>query len=327
MRVKFSILLTFGGAVMQCYLFVHFREKTTPDGEQVFFALSRDGFHWEKVNDGRPVLWAFYGDRGVRDHTIIRAEDGAFHIFSTDLSLAYGMRGKYGNNWANIGRHGSKALSHWRSEDLIHWTEQALIPLGDDSFGCLWAPDILRDSATGEYVLHFSSTRAETGFAWHSIHAVRTRDFEHFSAPYELYRKEDCPVIDSAIYEEDGRYYLFLKSTANPENIILLQAPSLEGPWERVERFDERMQVLDSGMYEGATAVRLEDGRWCLFVDYYGVPGDGQGYVPFVAPSLASGDFVRADEAFSFPYGFKHGTILTITEEEYQRIRGHRWPW
>ena len=32
---------------MSCYLFVHFREKTTPDGEQVYFALSRDGFRWE----------------------------------------------------------------------------------------------------------------------------------------------------------------------------------------------------------------------------------------------------------------------------------------
>ena len=31
---------------MQAYLFVHFRERTTPDGEQVYFALSRDGFHW-----------------------------------------------------------------------------------------------------------------------------------------------------------------------------------------------------------------------------------------------------------------------------------------
>ena len=28
---------------MQNYLFVHFREKTTPDGEQVHFSLSRDG--------------------------------------------------------------------------------------------------------------------------------------------------------------------------------------------------------------------------------------------------------------------------------------------
>ena len=45
----------------QAYLFVHFREKTTPDGEQVYFGISRDGFHWEAVNDGAPVLWAYSG--------------------------------------------------------------------------------------------------------------------------------------------------------------------------------------------------------------------------------------------------------------------------
>ena len=54
----------------QAYLFVHFREKTTPDGEQVYFDISRDGFHWEAVNDGAPVLWAYYGDKGVRDFSI-----------------------------------------------------------------------------------------------------------------------------------------------------------------------------------------------------------------------------------------------------------------
>ena len=43
---------------MQNYLFVHFREKTSPDGEQVYFAISRDGFHWEALNGGQPVLWA-----------------------------------------------------------------------------------------------------------------------------------------------------------------------------------------------------------------------------------------------------------------------------
>ena len=41
---------------MQAYLFVHFREKTTPDGEQVYFGVSKDGFNWEEVNGGAPVL-------------------------------------------------------------------------------------------------------------------------------------------------------------------------------------------------------------------------------------------------------------------------------
>ena len=84
--------------------------------------------------------------------------------------------------------------------------------------------------------------------------------------------------------------------------------------------FDESMAGLEEGVYEAPAAVRLEDGRWCLFLDYYGVPGEGQGYVPFVADSLAGGRFVRADERFTFPYGYKHGTILTITPGQYERL-------
>ena len=119
---------------------------------------------------------------------------------------------------------------------------------------------------------------------------------------------------------------MFLKSEGNPERIVLLRAQQLSGPWTRVPAFDEAMQSLQAGQYEAPTAVRLEDGRWCLFLDYYGVRGAGQGYVPFVAPSLQSGAFIRSDAAFSFPYGFKHGTILTITPEEYERIQAYRWP-
>ena len=40
------------------YLSVHFREKLTVDGEQVHFALSRDGFHWQQINGGKPVLFS-----------------------------------------------------------------------------------------------------------------------------------------------------------------------------------------------------------------------------------------------------------------------------
>lgn len=86
-----------GKNTMQAYLFVHFREKTTPDGEQVYFGLSKDGFHWEAVNEGNPVLWAYHGDKGVRDFTVTRAQNGKFYILATDLSLSYGMRNQYHN--------------------------------------------------------------------------------------------------------------------------------------------------------------------------------------------------------------------------------------
>ena len=40
---------------------------------------------------------------------------------------------------------------------------------------------------------------------------------------------------------------------------------------------------------------------------------------------MKSGEFIRSDAAFKFPYGFKHGTLLTITEEEYDRMKAHDW--
>lgn len=311
---------------MQNYLFVHFREKTSPEGEQVYFAISRDGFHWEALNDSQPILWAYYGDHGVRDMTVVRDRaTGRFHIFATDLSLSYGMRGKYQHSWRNINLHGSKALAHWWSDDLTHWSEQEMITLGDENYGCLWAPDIIFDPEQEDYVLHWSSTHSSNSFGPMAIYYSRTKDFVTYTEPKLLYRKEDSGCIDSAMYEEGGKYYLFVKSEKNPETMIELVSDHVTGPFTRVPAFDAAMNTVKAGLYEAPTAVRLEDGRWALFIDYYGARGAGQGYVPFLAPSLASGDFVRSDASFHFPYGFKHGTILTITEEEFDRMKARDW--
>mgnify|MGYP002236727979 CR=1 FL=1 len=79
----------------------------------------------------------------------------------------------------------------------------------------------------------------------------------------------------------------------SPARILLLRSDEITGPYTRIEAFDKSMETIEEGKYEAATAVKLEDGRWCLFLDYYGVPGAGQGYVPFVADSLASGNFIK----------------------------------
>lgn len=306
----------------QAYLFVHFKEKRTPDGEQVYFSVSTDGFHWEEVNHGMPILWSYEGDKGVRDFTITRTKDGKFVILATDLSLAYGWPYQYKQSWAEISNNGSKDLVMWQSEDLIHWSNQKMLHLGDENFGCLWAPDIIYDKAHDDYVIHWSSSHKKNNYGPKGIFYSRTKDFETFTEAAELYRKpDDTPVIDSAMYEEDGQYYCFLKSERNPSRIILVKSDCVTGPFTKVDAFDESMAVLEEGLYEAPTAFQLEDGRWCLMLDFYGTDATGQGYVPFLADSLASGKFVRSDAAFSFPYGFKHGTVLTITMEEYERLK------
>ncbi len=308
------------------YLFVHFKEKKTPDGEQVYFALSRDGFVWETVNDGQPVLWSFLGDRGVRDMTIVTTQEGRTHIIATDLSLAYHLNGKYQGLWSVITARGSQMLSMWSSDDMVTWEPQRMIDFPGTHFGCLWAPDILKLPG-GEYLLHWTSSLRENGILRQSIYGSVTRDFIRFDTPRLVYGNPGGSVIDSAIYEEDGLYYLFLKSQYGSSGIDMLRASDPFGPYETVEGFRASLDLDNPGQYEAPTAFKLPDGRWCLMLDYFGVPGKGQGYVPFVSDTLASGRFVRADEAFSFPYGFKHGTVLTIPWDTYERLRAVReWP-
>lgn len=313
---------------MSAYLFVHFKEKRTPDGEQVYFGISKDGFHWDTVNEGNPILWSYEGDKGVRDFTITRTKEGKFVILATDLSLAYGMPYQYEHSWEKVSRNGSKCLVMWQSDDLIHWSDQKMLHLGDENFGCLWAPDIIYDKKQDDYVIHWSSSHSCNNFGPKAIFYSRTKDFETFTAPAELYRKEDGgPVIDSAMYEEDGKYYCFLKSEGTPSHVILVQSDNITGPFTRVKEFDTCMELLEQGKYEAPTAFRTATGEWCLMLDFYGCGAEGQGYVPFLADSLASGKFIRSDASFSFPYGFKHGTVLSITEEEYQRLAAfHKLP-
>ncbi|MCR5101566.1 MAG: 1,4-beta-xylanase, partial [Butyrivibrio sp.] len=87
---------------MSAFLFVHFKEKYTPDGEQIYFGLSKNGFVWEEVNGGEPVLETHLGDCGVRDHAIMRKMDGSFVILATDLSLANHFEGKYHGSWEYV---------------------------------------------------------------------------------------------------------------------------------------------------------------------------------------------------------------------------------
>ena len=307
---------------MRNYLFVHFKERRTPEGEQVYFGLSKDGYTWEAVNGGNPVLWSMIGEKGVRDCTIIRSDNGKFYIIATDLSLSYNMRTVYHNSWHEIQQNGSNHLMMWESEDLVHWSEQKPLPVRKPGEGCCWAPDIIQDKKTGEYIIRWSSPNKAKNMEM-SIYYVKTKDFEHFTEPAVLYEKEDSGIIDSCMVEEDGVFYLWVKSDKNPCGVIMLKSDCITGPFERMPEFDEEMTGLEggSGAYEAPTACRLKDGSYCLMLDYFGVRGKGQGYVPFLAKDISSGVFKRSDKSFSYPYGFKHGTILSITEEEYERIR------
>ena len=79
----------------------------------------------------------------------------------------------------------------------------------------------------------------------------------------------------------------------------------------------------NAGSYEAPTTIVLPDGRWCLMIDFFGCEKAKMGYVPFVSSKPGDSNFTMAKESFSFPYGFKHGGTVEITEEEYDRLVNH----
>ena len=319
---------------MGAYLFAHFKEKTTPDGEQVYFGLSKDGYTWEAVNGGEPVLWSKLGDEGVRDFCIARTKDNKFVILATDLSLANHFNGKYEGNWNIVNQKGSPYLSLWKSDDLINWSEQKLVRVVDDSFGCAWAPDIIFDEDKNQYMVHWSSVKKGDEDRKMAIYCAWTSDFETYTKPKLFARREGTQIIDSNMVYEDGWYYRFIKWNTADGHIYLERSRSLEiknesglsedNGWESMPAFDEEMLKLEAGQYEAPTCFKMADGKWCVMLDFYGTAvKEEQGYVPFVAEDISTGRFVRSDAKFSFPYGFKHGTVMPITDEEYDRIKAH----
>lgn len=311
---------------MQAYLFVHFKEKDTVDGEQVYFSISRDGYHWEEVNNGKPVLWCHDGEKGARDFTIIRhKKNGKFYMLATDLCLVRNLKEKYHDSWAEVAAYGSKCLDVWESDNLTDWSAQRLVPVCNDDYGCVWAPDIIYDKIQENYIVHWSSTHKRSGYKNKGIYYSRTVDFISFTEPEPLYCIENKDYIDSAIYEENGIYYMILKSENRSESVRMLRSKNITGPYENVREFEESADRLEPGVFEGPTAVQLPDGSWNLFLDYYGGKEEIKGYIPFRMKALSEGHFERREDLFSFPGRFKHGTILTISSEEYDRLKYHRW--
>ena len=303
------------------YLFTHFREKITDDGEQIYFSVSRDGYNWEELNSGKPIVTCSDGEKGCRDIEIVRLGDKGFVLVCTDLCIVHHMDENYNVDWDYINHNGSKSLSMWFSDDLIHFSEQRVTFMGREDLGCLWAPEVFYDEENGEYLVHFSSTTAEDGFSQMSIFASRTKDFMSFTRP-ELFFKADSNILDSHIVKIGDTYHLFYKHANNPSGNMHAVSSSLSGPWKNDEKFHEIMQSLKSpGSYEAPTTLVLSDNKWCLMLDFFGCEKDKMGYVPFISEGVGNSDFVMAKEKFSFPYGFKHGHAVEITEEEYLRLK------
>ncbi len=295
---------------MAGYLFVHFIGEGQ-DGEQIYFSLSRDGFHWQDLNDGKPILYSRKGEMGVRDPYLVRSSgNGRFYLIATDLRI------QAGKGWAAAQEEGSRDLIVWESPDLIHWSEERSCRVGIPEAGCVWAPEAVYDREKEAFLVFFASMVKSGGdkAAKQRIYAAYTKDFREFSETFQYMERENH-VIDTTILESGGRYYRISKDETE-KVLILEEADALLGEFTRISS-----PVLDAlkGV-EGPEGYLLPDGKtWCLIVDRF---AEGKGYLPMVTDDLSSGDF-RILEPDEYDMGHakkRHGGVLAVTDEEYERL-------
>lgn len=198
---------------------------------------------------------------------------------------------------------------HWK--DLVSWKGPKAHTIGVEGAGCVWAPEAIYDESE-DAILVFWASMVERK---QRIYAAYTKDFQTFGDPFLFLEKENH-VIDSTIIRTEEGYYRYTKDETT-KNIVADFAKTL-----KPEDFKEIPSETLSELYgvEGPEIFKFNDREeWCLIADRFAT---GKGYLPLVTKSLKTGAFTVLNDT-QFDMGVtkkRHGGIIPITEEEYQRL-------
>lgn len=297
---------------MSAYLFAHFTKESL-GGEQVYFAVSRDGLHWEDLNHGEPVLRSDLGEKGVRDPFVVRhPQTGMFHLIGTDLNINNRHEG-----WDGAVHAGSRDIIVWDSPDLVNWSAPRAVTVAPEGAGCAWAPEAIWDETQQAFLVFFAPYTEEDGEGDHQgrhrIYAAWTKDFVDFSPPFK-YIEHARSVIDTTIVHEEGMYYRFSKDEVK-KCIQVEKGADLLGDFTPVP-----CPVLDAMMgLEGPECYQLPDGRWCLICDQYQAR---KGYLPIIIDDLKD---MQPHPLQPGEYDLgrllkRHGGVLRIGDADYDRL-------
>jgi len=280
------------------WLFAGFKDNSA-DG--VYFAVSTDGYHWDLVNDGKPVVAQTEPNELMRDPFIQRAPDNTFRMVWT---------------WA----WGKPAvIGYASSSDLLHWTKHRQLAVTDALPTALnaWAPAMYYDTKKRDWLIFWSSTVPPAGSTStvrdHRIYATHTADFEHFT-PASLFFDPGYNVIDATELIAGSKHYLLFKDERTEpleKHILLAKGDSLDGPWH------DSSAPFTEVWSEGAASITVPGG-YLVYYDHY---RDPQHYGAAFSSDLQH--WSDAAGKISFPTGMRHGSFLHVNAVELMRLRSY----
>lgn len=288
------------------YLFAH---MTNTSYGSLFYSVSRDGYHWETLNDGNTVLPAYHGHPDI-----IKGRDGVYYMISVKLGTGVPML--------------------WSSTDLINWKSTKLSKNifnkitklygynnEEDYYG---APKMFYDKDTDKYIITWHAGNKDgldSYEEWASKRTfyIETSDFKHFTDPKFLFSftgyDENCATIDVIIRKFDGVYYAILKDERWEDKYpdtakrvrIARSMGGATGPYE-----NPGPPILPA-LREAPTIVTSPDeSSLFLYAERYPLY-----YELYEAPSITSAKWT--EHPFEGPDA-RHGCMVRVNENEYQAI-------
>lgn len=303
------------------YLFAYFRnDAKSTNGENIFYAVSKDGYNYESLNGGVPVANASQGTGHSRDPYIMKAQDGAeykYYMVATDANTT--------NNYNNTGLH------TWGSNDLITWDELANPQFATDKGGgsktitnMCWAPEAIWDPVAEKYMVYFSSNEAdsaanESSKIWYSY----TSDFKNFDEKQLLF-DPGYGVIDADITPYKNGYVMMYKKEAS-------SGTGAKKVWytfktgKSPSNSDGEYDTANAKVFESATNTVAEGpevfpisgtSSYGVLVDYFSSGGFGFSYTS----DFESYSKISADNCSINHLNPSHGCIIPISDMEYYNL-------
>ncbi len=315
------------------YLFAYF-SGNWPDGEQVRYAVSDDGYNYRTLNGGRPVVASdtIALKRCVRDPHIIRAQDGkTFYMVLTDMRSSQGWQSNDG-------------IVLMKSTDLLHWEHTAihfparfphLEGFDEGNLHAVWAPQTIWDEKEGKYMVYYSIGRHDWEYPtddpnfnqpyFRIYYSYANEDFTDLSEPRLLFDFGTASIDGDIVYDKkNNEYVLFFKdegrSVMNPrgnfrtrQGVMRATSKSLTGPYEVEYR---HLQKPGQFPVEGSSVFPLiGDEEYILMYDCY-----VNGCYQFCKSSdLKNFEYVQ-DTRTQGNFTPRHGSVIQITDAERQHL-------
>ncbi len=298
------------------YLFAFFPSN---DNENLYYAISSDGYSYTTLNRGQRVMLSdsVAIKKGIRDPHILRGPDGkTFYMVATDMKCAEG--------WDS-----NRGIVMYRSTDLINW-EHHTVHFPDrfpewKNVTRVWAPEVIwdqnyenPDGTKGRMLVYFSLLTNDGKVTYDKVYyCYANDDFSGLITDPEYFYDRGSATIDCDIIfdERDDTYHMVFKNEGmggicqvTSKRLTPEPGKPAGSQWSAPS---ETLQQTDKAV-EGAGMYRLiNSDTWILMYDCY-----TSGYYQFCATDDLKSFILKAQTTTSGSFTPRHGTVMPITAEE-----------